>query len=339
MIIQCPKCETQYRFDDTLIEGDGAWVRCSRCQHVFFQPRLADHLLGESPDIPSVRISDSKRGPDDRMHPGNGTLKKPDMEIPYSHPVSEGTLPERDPVVDFENNSFSAVPDSNVVLEDLSTLSRSDEPEDDLPGKIAKPLTRPKKRRRWGRIIIALIALLVFMAIVAGAVVLYLYPDIRSGVLKAASPYLRGIPVLENLVVQEKTEAKSSLEAVRIKNLRQRAVTNIISGNLQVVEGIAVNQADYQVSRIKVRLIITDPYDVVLGQKVAYCGNILTDEELGTMTDAEIQRELSIPQGNDFPGEHILPNGEIPFMIVFTQDQTAGAIKTSITVAGADRAL
>jgi len=46
MIIQCRKCDTLFRFDDALIEGDGVWVRCSRCQHVFFQERS---VAGESP--------------------------------------------------------------------------------------------------------------------------------------------------------------------------------------------------------------------------------------------------------------------------------------------------
>lgn len=37
MIIQCEKCSTKYRFDDNLMEGEGVWVRCSRCKHEFFQ--------------------------------------------------------------------------------------------------------------------------------------------------------------------------------------------------------------------------------------------------------------------------------------------------------------
>ncbi|HPJ97371.1 MAG TPA: DUF3426 domain-containing protein [Syntrophales bacterium] len=40
MIIQCEKCLTKYRFDDNLMEGDGIWVRCSRCKHEFFQENL-----------------------------------------------------------------------------------------------------------------------------------------------------------------------------------------------------------------------------------------------------------------------------------------------------------
>ncbi|MDO9230123.1 MAG: DUF3426 domain-containing protein [Syntrophales bacterium] len=113
-------------------------------------------------------------------------------------------------------------------------------------------------------------------------------------------------------------------------------IANLLSGNLRVIEGVAVNQAPYPLSKIRVRLTIADAYDVVLGEKVVFGGNILTDAELGAMTEAEIQRELSIPQGSDVANERIAQNGEIPFMIVFNQDQ-AGAVKKTVAPAGADR--
>ena len=86
---------------------------------------------------------------------------------------------------------------------------------------------------------------------------------------------------------------------VRIKDIRQRSVANLLMGNLRVIEGVAVNQAPYPLARIRVRLVIADAYDVVLGEKIVYCGNLLTDAELGAMAEAEIQKELSIPQGSD----------------------------------------
>lgn len=36
MIIQCETCKAKFRFDEAKIEGDGIWVRCSRCRNVFF---------------------------------------------------------------------------------------------------------------------------------------------------------------------------------------------------------------------------------------------------------------------------------------------------------------
>lgn len=58
MIIQCKTCKTKYRFDESVMTEEGVWVRCSRCQNVFFQrsPLGADvrqpDILKE-PDAPS----------------------------------------------------------------------------------------------------------------------------------------------------------------------------------------------------------------------------------------------------------------------------------------------
>lgn len=41
MIIQCRQCRTRFRFDESLMESDGMWMRCSRCRHVFFQDNPA----------------------------------------------------------------------------------------------------------------------------------------------------------------------------------------------------------------------------------------------------------------------------------------------------------
>ena len=37
MIIQCKQCRTKFRFDDSMMQGSGVWLRCSRCGHVYFQ--------------------------------------------------------------------------------------------------------------------------------------------------------------------------------------------------------------------------------------------------------------------------------------------------------------
>ena len=43
-----------------------------------------------------------------------------------------------------------------------------------------------------------------------------------------------------------------------------------------------------------------------------------------------------MPQGSDVANERVAPNGEIPFIIVFGQEQS-GAIKTVVLPAGAER--
>lgn len=394
MIIQCRKCETRFRFDDSLIAGDGVWVRCSRCQHVFFQQRATGDASVVEPDIPSVRISDARRSPDDRLPAVDDRLKptetraeplqpaslrsereraeippppvrqkratEPDFDKELSiaglgedfdrEPsiVGRGADFDREPSIaelgtDFGKEPFAGplVADGDgkesveMVKEALARLVVADEKEDGAEMEEEEFAEDGPARRGWGWTLLKLFVLLVFVGVVAGTVYLYLFPEIRTQVLKWAAPQLRGVPVLENLLPSQTKSGESALAPVLIKDLRQRSVANILTGDLSVIEGVAVNQASYPLARIRVRLLITGAENVVLGEKIVYCGNLLTDAEMGALAEPEIQRELAIPQGSDFSNELILPNSGIPFMIVFNQEP--GTVKATVTLAGAER--
>jgi predicted Zn finger-like uncharacterized protein len=335
MIIQCRKCETRFRFDDTLINGDGVWVRCSRCQHVFFQQQPAgDASAAAEPEIPSVRISEARRISEDRFSGAEERMQR--MEAQPEIQPTPATLAEREQAEDFGKEPSIEFLDADLRKETLAGPVAVGEEEEEAAEGEEEPSEGGTKGKRWGRTLLKLIALMVFVVIVAGTLYLYLFPEVRTQVLVWAAPWLRGVPVLENLVRTEMKDGRTALTPVRIKDVRQRSVANLLAGNLRVIEGVAVNQASYPLARIRVRLVIADAYDVVLGEKIVYGGNLLTDAELGALTETEIQRELSVPQGSDVSNERIAPNGEIPFMIVFNQEQ-AGAIKTTVTTAGADR--
>jgi predicted Zn finger-like uncharacterized protein len=334
MIIQCQKCETRFRFDDNLMEEDGVWVRCSRCQHVFFQERTAGNFPAAELEIPSVRISDARRTPDDRF-PVAEERPLP-TEVKAEIPPQPGEDAEKTLPVEFERERSLEGLEADLGREPLGDRAAGVEKEEEAAEVEESAVAVGTGRKRWGRTLLRLVALMVFIVIVAGAVYLYLFPDVRTQVMAWASPWLRGVPVLENLIGPEMKSGGTVATPVRIKDVRQRSVANLLTGNLRVIEGVAVNQASYPLARIRVRLVIADAYDVVLGEKIVSCGNLLTDAELGAMAETEIQRELSIPEGSDVPNERIAPNGEIPFMIVFSQEQ-AGAVKTMVIPAGADR--
>jgi predicted Zn finger-like uncharacterized protein len=346
MIIQCRKCETRFRFDDTLMAGDGVWVRCSRCQHVFFQRRSAGDASAVELEIPSVRISDARRNLDDRFPAAGDQLKRMEKlaETAPPTPIRVEREPEadfgREPSIQELRADFGREPSIEGLDEDLGkeTLAGPAAADENESMEMAEeePSADGTERTGWGRTVLKLIALLVFVGVVAGTVYLYLFPEMRTQVLTWAAPWLQGVPVLENLVPPQMKGDGTVPAPVHIKDIRQRSVANLLAGNLRVIEGVAVNQAPYPLARIRVRLVIADAYDVVLGEKIVYCGNLLTDAELGALAEAEIQRELSIPQGSDVSNERIAPNGEIPFMIVFNQEQ-AGAIKTTVIPGGADR--
>lgn len=49
MIVECRRCRTKYRLDRDRIRDGGAWLRCTRCRHVFFHrvPEEMENLKGE----------------------------------------------------------------------------------------------------------------------------------------------------------------------------------------------------------------------------------------------------------------------------------------------------
>jgi hypothetical protein len=127
-------------------------------------------------------------------------------------------------------------------------------------------------------------------------------------------------------------------QVVRLQDVRHRVINNYILGQIGVVEGTAVNRADYPISRILIKGEILDAYSVVLGGHTSYAGNILTDEELTNLSEEEILLKLSQPQGLNNANDKIMPNGQIPFMIVFSHEP-AGVIKTTVVTVGAERLL
>jgi predicted Zn finger-like uncharacterized protein len=335
MIIQCRKCETRFRFNDALIEGDGVWVRCSRCQEVFFQDRpLSEPLPAAAvqPEIPSVRISDARRIADDRFDLADEQPPRVEKEsadllppLPFETASETSTEIEKDATVEGIGTDLDREPLGPTANGEEEAAEEEEQGGGGEPG-----------RGRWFRTILKAFAVLIFIFLVAGGVYLWLFPEAQTRVLESVSPWLRGIPGIERLLGTETKSHETAAVPVRLKDVRQRSMANLLMGNLSVIEGVAVNQSSSSLAKIRVRLVISDAYDVVLGEKLAYCGNILTDAELNTLAEAEIQRELSIPQGSDISNEKVAPNGEIPFMIVFSQAQ-AGTIKMVVMPAGAER--
>jgi predicted Zn finger-like uncharacterized protein len=335
MIIRCRKCETRFRFDESVMEGDGAWVRCSRCQNVFFQERpaaeTAEPAAAVSQEVPTVRISDARPPLDDRFPPAEERPlagDRPSVEAAPDFGTFLGEAKEKT----LEHGAPEAMGD--LPLRESDREAESEEPEEDEE----LTLSGPDKKRGMGTLL-KILVLILFTLLLLGGVYLWLFPEARHQAYEWASPWLKAIPGMEQLLGKEEAKKQAAAQPlVGIKDIQQRTVTNLLSGNLRILEGVAVNQSPSPLSRIRVRLVISDAYDVVLGEKTVFCGNLLTDVELSTLAEPEILRELSFPQGSDVPNEKIPPGGTIPFMIVFAQEQ-AGAIKTIVMPAGADQAL
>jgi predicted Zn finger-like uncharacterized protein len=332
MIIQCKQCRTKFRFDDDQIVGDGLWMRCSRCQHVFFQdnPAKMNTTAGTLPmtPVPPQKVTPERTASRLAFEPASAAASRnaPDEDVAsFLHDVlapekttSDELKPESKPT-DRKGMIFTDI-EFSPEFENLDEMGEPQEPSEE---KQAPPVR--KKNRLWKVALWTISVIVVIPAIIYFVV----FPQLGERCVKVA---------LNVIGVSQPAEGQSVTGLIKLQDIRQRVINNYVLGNIRIVEGAAVNQADFSIARILVKGEILDAYAVVLGERVSYAGNVLTDEELTNLSEGEILQRLSLSAGRNNSNERVIPNGRIPFMIVFTREPP-GTIKTMVMIAGAERLL
>lgn len=215
----------------------------------------------------------------------------------------------------------TAVEESGRAEEELPAAGAGEEapPEekkspDERPAPPPEEMTLPRAKRRqaWTPIRIGLY--LAMLVIVLGGVYLYLFPQIGEQVLNLF--YSKGPE--KAVTVEKKPAPPAPAAGINFSEVRERFLKNlVVGGDILVIQGTAVNDFDYSVSKIRVRGKILDNAGKLLGETEVFAGNILTDEELVKFTDKEILDDLSKPEGSDVSNVSIAPKGKIPFMVTF----------------------
>ncbi|PKN10159.1 MAG: hypothetical protein CVU72_02130 [Deltaproteobacteria bacterium HGW-Deltaproteobacteria-7] len=339
MIIQCKQCRTKFRFDDAQIVGDGLWVRCSRCQHVFFQDNLkrmnvTDDLPQTNPASPQ-NVAAGRTGGKLAFEPVRNDVGKsaPDEDVAsFLNAVME---PEKTAGDNLKRESRQADRQSSGLADiefspGFENLEEMHESED-----ASEETTPPPVRKKSGLWKVALWTILV-IAVIPAIVYFVVFPQLGERYMKLGEHFVN--IALNAVGVSQPTQGQFVTGQVKLQDIRQRVINNYILGNIRVVEGTAVNQAEFSMARILVKGEVLDAYAVVLGERVSYAGNVLTEEELTNLSEEEILKRLSVPAGLNNSNDRVIPNGRIPFMIIFTRD-VPGIIKTTVMIAGAERLL
>ncbi len=309
MIIQCRQCRTKFRFDDDLMEGDGVWMRCSHCQHVFFQ------------DNPQT----VRRGPE--QFSAEETMKA-------GSPVSGG---DEDVALFLDNVMKAKNGSDRELMPEIEKQFAEENREDE--GALAFELAVEDDKENAGKSsrkgfwrVLAIAAWIVAAVVVIPSIIyIFVFPQMGDRLLKVVNQYV-------DIGIKEPVRPEIVVNQVKLQDIRQRIVNNYVLGAIRIVEGTAVNQADYPISRIAIKGEIVDAYAVVLGERATYAGNVLTDEELTSLPEEAILTKLARPEGSNNANDKIMPNSMIPFMIVFAREP-AGVIKTTVKTVGAERLL
>lgn len=325
MIIRCEACGTKYRFDDSLMEAGGAWVRCTRCEAVFFH---------ENPNRGAVRSAEPEKISEEPAAVPPKLSEASDLKIllpgtqPPSEPPRQGdtvTLAAdriREALREAEPRSMPVDYPPPAVDRSLRVDEREDE-EEPLPPEMEAPRHRPS--------ILLIFLSVILILLIGGTAFLFLYPDVRKAVI---TDLVYNVPALEAVFGKDVQPAEVNPGDIRIQQVRRRMTANVLLGDLLVLEGTAQNTSPHTVTRIRIQGKLYGPEDQIIRSRISYAGNHLTDAELASLTEEDLQKRLSFPQITPAPKDSLVPGAAIPFMIVFALDK-AGVDKTGKITTGA----
>jgi predicted Zn finger-like uncharacterized protein len=194
------------------------------------------------------------------------------------------------------SDDFDRVFENALNEEDITEEEKTDtEP---LPASVKRKMARP------GLILIILI--IAFVAIL-GALSVYLFapallPERSDDEKKAES------------VTEAKDEGNIRLEIV---DLKWETFSEERFGQLFIIKGKVINNYPQPRSHILVKGTVEDDKRNPISQKLAYAGNIFTENELKEITLEEIDRRLNIKEGINNANVNVAPMEAVPFMIVF----------------------
>jgi hypothetical protein len=178
-------------------------------------------------------------------------------------------------------------------------------PVETKPIRPAAPMKRKKKSSK------SLVLLLILVLLGAAGYLLPQYTDIKLPGIKM--PDLSGIPFIGEFFGSQAPEAIVPVEA----SLQGDWVQNQQAGRLYTIQGRVQNTYADACSYIRVTGRVFANGRKFQQAAKAYCGNLLTPEELATLSLADIQKRLSNRSGSNNSNVNVAPGKEVPFLVVF----------------------
>ncbi len=99
-----------------------------------------------------------------------------------------------------------------------------------------------------------------------------------------------------------------------------------------VVRGEVANRSPEPQSLIQVRVELFGPDGASLASKEAYCGNVVTDREITSLSEQTVEERLQNQVGQGLSNVDIAPGAKVPFTVVFARPPE-NVEKYNVTVA------
>jgi predicted Zn finger-like uncharacterized protein len=326
MIIECNQCKSLFRLDEGLLRDKGSKVRCSVCKHVFItyppgrqptaneRPKSPDQILGETVILESPPVLE-----DEGSEPLLEELEAQEFEAAFE----EEAVTKRLQAV--SHDQFSQQKEEDIEEFHLEMDDQEEEIELE-PAVATQPATKPTKvkskpkseppqrsekdvrpkAKKTKPFRLPLIILLIFFLVIGiGAAIVVFAPERipeQLAFLKAA---------------QKSETTDPGVVRLRFTSVTGSFVQNAKAGQLFVVRGAISNTYNSSRSYVLVKGSILDDKGKMVKTKIAYAGNVFTENELQNLSLEQINQGLRNKAGKADANVNIQPQASVAFMIVF----------------------
>jgi predicted Zn finger-like uncharacterized protein len=265
----------------------------------------SDELVFEESDDSSFAFS-AETGEED-LHWG-----EPDKTTAAPGEFEFGATPDQEEGPDAESLDFNspALADEAAVPTAAATgASKAAVPREPLPLPPAPKVSpaRRKHARRKGKQTSFLTWLVILILLGLCAATGYFYwigefPDVNSLLQRFMPP----------------ATTTSAVSRIKVTELNGFFVNNTEAGQLFVVRGVATNGYSEPRSAMAVKGQIFNRDGGLLRERVAYCGNALSENELRSLPLAKLRERSDNQFGDSLSNLNVAPGKSIPFVIVFS---------------------
>jgi len=143
--------------------------------------------------------------------------------------------------------------------------------------------------------------------------------------------YVKQVPYVDQLMPQEAQNAGE----ISTANIKSKFVDNAKIGKLFVITGTVKNE--YSNNRRFIRLTgrLFSTGKVLAKEETVYCGNSISDIELGQMEAGDIKKALTNRFGDKKSNANVKPGQQLSFMVVFS-DLPQDLEEFTIEISGSD---
>jgi predicted Zn finger-like uncharacterized protein len=312
MIVECEQCRSKFNLDEGLLKDQGTRVRCSQCRHVFtaFPPGA-----GPSAQEELLEVDDMEK---------TSTLEtdldfESELEMEFKEEVEDIKIEDEAPALSLDKaatKKLAARSEESVlkrVVEQapIEEETRRKKQTREAPKK-QEPPPRLQKAKAPGRSILLPTVLILILLLLGGATAAYFFaPQYIPEVITEAVPFLKG--------TQKPDTKDPGVRRLSFKTITGSFVQSSKAGMLFLIKGMVANNYSNSRSFILIKGSILDDKGKVVKTKLAYAGNIFSENEIKEMTLDQINQALRNRSGKSDINLNVKPQAAVPFMVIFEE--------------------